>query len=452
MRVNRDREDSGASYMPERYKQQIEARKRRQLVIRLAAVIGVVVVCVAVLFFLSGLGIMPVTPGGNTTPPIPAVTTPAISATSPAIPITAATSLSTASPTVTSRTPNPILSPALLAAQQETGIILFDRAASILRDDFPASSYVLVSADITSTSLSKRLYAFVIRPEGEPTGSTSTVYVDAVTGDPYSPAQENAGITLERAKNAIADSFTGLHPDRTRVRYTEISGGESFWNFTLLHGNVSILSGALDAGTGQIVAFSRKISSSGRPAQPVLIATAARAVADRYVNDQNGPVSVNMSDEQYVPLGTGQSPVAGQYVLKYVRLVQDYPCDFDGFTVSVDSVSGEVTGYERRWEDPDYAFAASPVPTVAKREATYTVLHKAQDTFPGLATGIAILSAEVRWKDGHPIGTVPRPGSIPLAWKVVFDDEIIRAEVSPVPAVAWVDVQSGSLLEFDYEH
>jgi hypothetical protein len=450
--VSRDREDSGASYMPERYRQQIEARKRRQFVIRLAGTIGIVVVCLAVFVFLTGLGTTPVTPGVNTTPLTTPTSTPPVSATISGIPVTATTIPPTPLPTATVRTPGPILSPALIAAQQETGILPYDSAASTLRDDYPASSYVIISADITGTLPSKRLYAFVIRPAGEPTGATYTMYVDAVTGDPYSPAQENAGISLDRAKNTIADSFTGLHPDATRVRYTEISGGESFWNFTLMKGNSSIVSGALDAGTGQIVAFSRTIASSGRPAQPVLTAASARAVADRYINDQNGPVSVNMSDEHYVLLTTGVAPVAGQFVLKYERLVQDYPCDFDGFTVSVDSVSGDVTGYERRWQDPDYAFVVSPVPTVVKRDATYTVLHKAQDTFPGLATGISIISADIRWKDGHMAGTVPRPGSIPLAWKIVFDDEIIRAEQFPVPAVAWVDVQSGSLLEFNYEH
>jgi hypothetical protein len=321
-----------------------------------------------------------------------------------------------------------------------------------LREDYPASSYVLVSADITGTAPAKRYYAFTIRPSGGQTGTTSIVYIDAISGDPYSPAQENAGISLERAKNAIADLFTGLHSDVTRIRYTEISGGESFWNFTLFRDNNILLTGALDAGTGQLVAFSRNVSPSGRPAQPVLTSASARAVADRFISDRNGPVSVNMSDEQYVPLGPGISPAAGQYVLRYNRLVQDYPCDFDGFTISVDSSSGEVTGYERRWEDPDYAFVVSPAPSVLKREATYTVLHKAQDTFPGLATGITIQSAEVRWKDGHQRGTVPRPGSIPLAWKIVFDDEIIRAKQPAIPAVAWVDVQSGSLLEFNYTH
>jgi hypothetical protein len=80
------------------------------------------------------------------------------------------------------------------------------------------------------------------------------------------------------------------------------------------------------------------------------------------------------------------------------------------------------------------------------------VLQKAQETYPALASGLRILSAEIRWKDQHPAGITPRPGSIPLGWKIEFDDDIIRANSSAEPAVAWVDVQTGSILDFEYRH
>ena len=443
-------DNSGVSYMPERYRQQIEARKRRRTVVRLATLVVVIAVCAAVLVLISGAGHVPspVATGMHSPGPIPLNTTSTVSVTSPAIPVTNESSIS---PIATSSSPDPVLSPALLAAQQETGILPYDQAQAYIRYDYPVSSYVLVSADITGPP-DKRLYAFVIRPvTGPASGLSTTVYIDAVTGDPYSLGQENAGVTPGKAENTIADLFPGLHPDMVRVRYWEIPGGESFWNFSLFIDNSSILSGALDGDTGQIITFSRTITVAGRPVQPVLSAAAARALSDQYISDRNGPVAMNLSGEQYAPLGTVQSPVAGRYILDYDRLVQDYPCDYDGFTVSVDSVSGEITGYERRWDDPEYAFVVSPVPTVLARDATFTVLHQAQDTFPGLATGITIISADIRWKDGHPAGTTPRPGSIPLAWKIVFDDELIRSEQSPVPAVAWVDAQTGALLEFDYQ-
>lgn len=86
---------------------------------------------------------------------------------------------------------------------------------------------------------------------------------------------------------------------------------------------------------------------------------------------------------------------------------------------------------------------------VLKREATYAVLKKAQETFPESVSGLRIISAEMRWKDQP---SSDRPGSIPLAWKVIFDDDFIRSNSSAQPAVAWVDVQEGRILDFEYRH
>jgi hypothetical protein len=80
------------------------------------------------------------------------------------------------------------------------------------------------------------------------------------------------------------------------------------------------------------------------------------------------------------------------------------------------------------------------------------VLKKAQETYPTAVDGLAIISAEIRWKDYPPQGSTPRPGSIPLAWKILFSDEVIRAKPLSSPAVAWVDVQTGKILDFYYEH
>jgi hypothetical protein len=91
-------------------------------------------------------------------------------------------------------------------------------------------------------------------------------------------------------------------------------------------------------------------------------------------------------------------------------------------------------------------------PDVIRREATFAVMQKAREQFPADVAGLRIRSAEIRWKNKVPYGTVPRPGTIPLAWKVVFDDAVIRANASAEPAVAWVDVQSGDFISFEYRH
>ena len=159
-----------------------------------------------------------------------------------------------------------------------------------------------------------------------------------------------------------------------------------------------------------------------------------------------------MSEGRYFPLGSPSDPVAGQYVFIYNRIVNNIPCEDDGFIVGVDSVTGDITAYERHWNAPDNAFSVASEALVLKREATYAVLKQAKETYPESLNGLRIISADIKWKDPHLPGVTPRPGSIPLAWKVTFDDDIIRANNSAIPAVAWLDAQTGSILDFLYRH
>ena len=159
-----------------------------------------------------------------------------------------------------------------------------------------------------------------------------------------------------------------------------------------------------------------------------------------------------MSNSRYTPLGSHGEVIAGQYVFTYNRLVQDVTCDYEGFTISVDSVTGEVTEYHRRWTAPDNAFSLVTEPLVTRYEATFAVLERAKQTYPASSDGLKIVSAERRWKDQTPPGSIPRPGSIPIAWKVQFDDAIIRDKQLLVPGAGWVDDQSGKILDFYYPH
>jgi hypothetical protein len=130
----------------------------------------------------------------------------------------------------------------------------------------------------------------------------------------------------------------------------------------------------------------------------------------------------------------------------------DIPCDYDGFTVSVDSVTGEITEYDRRWNSPDNAFSVAVDPLVKRYEALYIIQQRAKETFPESATGLRIISADIRWKDTLPPGIMPRPGTIPISWKIQFDDDMIRAEQWPVPATGWIDARTGEILDFYYRH
>jgi len=328
-----------------------------------------------------------------------------------------------------------------------------DAETALLREDFPAPVYRLFSVNASDTPSGRKLYIFGIKPvESASADPVTFISLDAFTGNPYVPAEETAKITARQATAIASEAFSQLNPDRVGVRFITGTGVSPVWNVTLYQKGAVVLAGSLDSGTGQITAFTKIPVLQGRPASPVLDIAAAQQVADRYIADQNGPVSINMSIARYDSFGTSGSLLAGQYLFQYHRLVQGYPCDADGFTIAVDSVSGDINAYTRIWDTPEFAFVVSPQPVVLKRDATYSVLKKAQDTYPGLSSGVRIISAEIRWKDSHPAGTVLHPASIPLAWKVMFDDELMRKQPGSVPAVAWIDIETGNMLEFDYRN
>jgi hypothetical protein len=237
------------------------------------------------------------------------------------------------------------------------------------------------------------------------------------------------------------------------MRYNNNPDSVRAWVFTMFRENTTILTGSIDPETGHLLSFTRSISWEGRQADPLLDVNAARKIADRYILEKNSAsLHLNMTDVYYIPLQVSQKKVAGHYDFIYNRIVQEIPCDKDGFTISVDSVNGEVTGYDRRWNSPDNAFSVAMDPLVTRSVAISAVLKKAEETYPSSLHGLTIISAGTRWKDHQSPATIPRPGSIPQAWKVVFTDEIIREKPSSPPAVGWIDIQTGKILDFSYQH
>jgi hypothetical protein len=440
--------DDDAPYLPERYRRQVSARKQRRLVRKIlvaGSIVAVVaVMCIIFLGNISGTA-------QQSLPKIPAATAPP-QTTAPQT----GEQFRAQSNTRTDNASGPA-TPAIargsgLQALTEAGVLPLDSAIDLIRLEFPAPAYTIASVNLTEQS-GRKLYEFMILGStGSENSGSIKAGIDAVTGEPYTSGQQSATITAEQVKRIAGTSFPSIQPDQIRVRYLNFPDRSHSWEFFLVKDNATILTGSMDTETGQIASFSRQISMTGRPAAPLLSLPGAQKIADQAIAGWNGPLSINMSNGQYESTGDSGSPVAGRYVFEYNRIVQDIPCDEDGFTVAVDSVSGNVTAYERRWSDPDNAFSVASEPLVIKREATFAILQKAKEIAPESVSSVRILSAELLWKDKHAPGVTPRPGTIPLAWKVTFDDDILRAGQTPIPATGWVDARTGAILDTDYHH
>lgn len=432
-------DDQDATYLPARYRQHVRIKKQRRIYKKLLAA-GIVIVIFIVAFFLL-IGIPPIF---QSFPPLqsPVPPTPLTSGQNPAPVVNVTVAVTTGYVLGTG-----------ISALSSKDMLSPEKAVSFLRKEYPAETYTLISLNLTNRYSGHMLYEFTIQPTARSSTETRfVVFNDAVTSEPYTPEQDDARITMGQAQDLARKAFPGIRSDQVQVRYSTNPDSGRIWNFRFVKGSTPILTGTMDADTGLISSFTQAIQKVERPAEPVIGLPAAQAIADRYIFGKNGPVAVNMSEGLYSPMGSPSDPVAGQYMFIYNRIVNKIPCEDDGFIIGVDSVTGEVTAYERHWNAPDNAFSVASDALVLKHEATYTVLKQAKETYPESVNGPRIVSAEIKWMDKHPPGVTPRPGSIPLAWKVTFDDETIRSNNSAKPAIAWLDAQTGSILDFEYRH
>jgi hypothetical protein len=400
--VKDDSDEFNEPYLPARYKEIVRKKKQRRLLKKIGVIAITVIALVVVYILLSGFLAGTPQPSPSPTPapsPAPTPLQPTIVATTAAATLPAGTPVPTTSP-ATGTTANPAPGTTVISTQTPEPI-----------QTARAAVYVTPTKDTSPAITEKQAVAIAL-----------TAFPDLPTGD----------MTVELT---------------TSPAFGQV------WKYTLQADTTTEASGLLDADSGTIVTFNRTIHSGGRPQNPVLTMANARQIADSTINGRNnGILSINMSDGRYVPLAVTGGTVAGSYRFVYNRIAQDYPCDADGFIVSVDAVSGAITEYLQRWQSPDNAYNLAEDVVVPRYDATYTVQAKAKSIYPSSISTLHITSSDIRWKDSHDPATTPRPSSIPLAWKIVFDDDVIRANPALPSGVAWVDVQTGELLEMTYRH
>ncbi len=396
-----DYDEFDEPYLPARYKEAVRKKKQHRLLKKIGIIAIGIIAVIVVYILVSGM-----LAGSPSTAPAP-VTSPATTATiPPATP--AATTAATGTPAATRQT------------------------TSIPPTATTTGPVTIVTATPTDT------------PEPVLTAMAGGIRTIAPSTTPR--------ITETQAEEIARVAFPNLPAGDMSVELVTDPDFGQAWKYTLRADTTVEASGLIDADTGAIATFSRTIHPGGRSQNPALSMGNARSIADSTINSRNNAIlSINMSDGRYVPLAAPSGNVAGSYRFVYNRIIQDYPCDVDGFIVSVDSVTGAITEFTQRWQTPDNAYMIVETPVVPRYDATFAVQARAKSIYPASISSLRIISAERVWKDEHAPGTIPRPSTIPLVWKVVFDDETIRAAGAP-PAVGWVDTHTGELMEINYQH
>jgi uncharacterized protein with PQ loop repeat len=283
--VKDDYDEFNEPYLPARYKEIVRKKKQRRLLKKIGMIAVVIIAIAVVCFVLSGIF-------GGFPQPVP---TPLPTPTLTALQTTAAAT--TVSPTISAATP--------------------------VKTSVPTTGTTTKPTTVTAVTTTET-------PEPVQTASANT-YV--------TPKGDTSPKITEKQAQAIAlAAFPDLPAGSMSVELATNPDFGQVWKYTLRADTTMEASGLLDAETGTIVTFNRTIHPGGRPQNPVLTLGNARQIADSTINNRNnGILSINMSDGHYVPLSTQSGNVAGSYRFVYNRIIQDYPCDVDGFIVSVDA-------------------------------------------------------------------------------------------------------------------
>jgi hypothetical protein len=218
-------------------------------------------------------------------------------------------------------------------------------------EDYPMY-YSIAAINLTDRFPGKLLYEFILVPTSDsPFHSNQTAYVNAASGDLYSPMQDKAGITIDEAKVRARLSFPQWTIDRVQMKYNDGIRYTRSWEFHLYSGDEELVHGALSPDDGVLDWYALNGPTRfGRPATPVVSMDTAEKTARAEVQNRTGNSLIGLIQSRYDDLGMPGANIAGQYVFLYSN---DRPgrktCENDGFTVVVDSVSGKVQEYWRTW-------------------------------------------------------------------------------------------------------
>lgn len=182
-------------------------------------------------------------------------------------------------------------------------------------------------------------------------------------------------------------------------------------------------------------------------ATPLITLEEAQKRALRIISEKNGGAlpPINLTSVQYSDRESSMQYPHGEYIFSFERLYLDHPVDTDGIQVTVDAGTGNVTGYNSRWTTPDYAFSQEDEPVITQQNAIFAVMDAVKSWFPARLE-IRIISSELRWNNQQTSDSGQRPGSVPLAWKVTFDDDTPPVNNgSRTGGVAWVDIRTGNV-------
>lgn len=295
-------------------------------------------------------------------------------------------------------------------------------------------------------------------------GSVAPTSPEATASSRETPAQLSSdGLLGEEearplAVTALEREIPGIRIERMIAEPYDVQNYGDVWQFRVraegdpnprAEGNIQVWIDALD---GEMVYF-QDGRDYYRSVDPAITIDEAEEIAEVYLRDRNETSDVVKTVAVLSTLDTPLGKRNGPYHFAYRRSIDGVLCLYDGIILDVDSIDGRVVSYHKSWRVSDNDTIADPDPSITEDAAQERVLVYLNDTYGTDPGDITVGSAELLWYD---LAAQHRrsqdPVTLPLAWRVEFDDEWYRSQDPPRTATVWIDAHSGEILFAAYNY
>ena len=163
----------------------------------------------------------------------------------------------------------------------------------------------------------------------------------------------------------------GFELDSARLYQDRSEPDKRVWSFdwVLAEGEGGYISASVDAVTGELYSFNKWMPTQEDKDQEMKYSIEnARQIGDKFISSLQAERFTETKSfeerEVYIKYGEEEPP---RVTFHYVRLINQIPYYNDGFSVSVDRVTGEVVGYTMQWSGIKFP---SPEGTIGISEAS----------------------------------------------------------------------------------
>ncbi|WP_161937573.1 YcdB/YcdC domain-containing protein [Methanoculleus thermophilus] len=293
-------------------------------------------------------------------------------------------------------------------------------------------------------------------------GSAAPTSPEATASPGATPAQPSSGGLLgeEEARSlavaALEREMPGIRIERMVAEPYDVQTYGDVWRFRVkaeddpdLEGDISVW---IDAADGEMVYFLDG-RDYYRPADPSVTIEAAEEIANAYLRERKESSDVVKTVAVLSTVDTPLGSRNGPYHFVYQRSIDGVLCLYDGVTLDIDSIDGRVVSYHKAWRVSDNDTTADPDPSITEDAAQERVLAYLNDTYGTDPGEIVIRATELRWYDlAARQRRSQEPVSVPLAWRIEFDDERYRSQDPPRTTTVWIDAHSGEILSAAYDN